>query len=287
MVEPAILEQIRLIEIKTKRLLSGALMGDSRSAVRGFGFDFDQIRPYQMGDDVRFIDWRASSRTDKLLVKQYRQEMNRTLLIMIDVSASAFYSSSSLLKNELMAKIGAILSLAGEYNNDAVSLLLFSDKVELFIPPGKGRGHIHGIVNELFTFKPTRKKTNLNNAFEYVGSLRRKGMIVFIVSDFIDDQFDRGLAVVAKKHEVIAITCLDDREKQFPSVGFVSMHDTETGCDIMIDAKKSSDGPLINRFLGKRIAAHEHIFNQYGVRHVAIEPKKDFFPDLLSFFRSY
>lgn len=284
MLSPLALEQIRLIDIKTKRFLQGLLVGDMRSVSRGFGFDFDQIRPYEIGDDVRFIDWNASLRADKLLVKQYCQEVGRTILIMIDVSASAFYSSSKFLKNELMAQVGIIVAYAALHSNDAISLLLFSDQVEFFIAPGKGRAHVSVIINALDEFVPKSKKTNINNACEYVMSLKRKNMVVFVVSDFIDEAFGTGLSILSKKYEIFSIVCLDAVEKKFPLVGFISVYDPEQGSEIVIDARKHADAPLINHFLAKRLVHYENFFNQYGIKFVCIEPVKDFFFVLLHFF---
>jgi len=284
MISPEILKKIKQIEIYTQRLLTGSLVGDSRSAIKGQGMEFDQIREYQMGDDVRFIDWRASARMNKLLVKQYIEERNRTVLLAVDVSASTFFSSDQELKMQSMAQIASVLALVADYGKDHVGLILFSDEVHEFIPPSTGRKHVRLIMQKLFAQQEHKKRTNIDCALRYAANLKRKDTMLFVISDFIDTGFDKSVRHVATKYDVVAIRCLDANEKEFPSVGFLTVTDPETGDVAMINAQLSS-GQEINNFLQSRRIAQDAVFVQCGVDCIDVTNNKHFMGDLIKFFR--
>lgn len=284
MISPEILKKIKQIEIYTQRLLTGSLVGDSRSAIKGQGLEFDQIREYQVGDDVRFIDWRASARMDKLLVKQYIEERNRTVLLAVDVSASAFFSSDQELKNESMAQIASVLALVADYGKDHVGLILFSDKIEEFVPPSAGRKHVRLIMEKLFAPRQYNKNTNIEVALQYAANLKRKDVILFVLSDFISSDFSQSLRCVAKQYDTVAIRCLDVHEEKFPAVGFLTIADPETGQTVLINAQA---GGLqdINSFLESRRIEQDNLFAQCGVDCVQVTNNKHFMGDLVKFFR--
>lgn len=279
--DAAVVRKIRKLQIQTRRIMQGMLMGESRSVIKGFGFDFDQIRPYQLGDDVRFIDWKATSRKNKLLVKQYFQEQNKTICIVIDISASQDYSSSEVLKSDLARQIGAVLALASQLHNDAVSLLLCTDTVELFIPPKKGNTHVQAIVEKLFTYKAKKKKTALKAALEYIGKLKKRNMIIFLISDFIDESYEKSLSLVARKHELVAVCCEDAREEKLPAIGFLTVEDPESSEQILIDLRNPQ---AINTYLNQRKKAHKIICNKYGIEQFYARVGYDFITDLIMFF---
>ena len=284
MLSKDIVKKIKQIELHTRRLLRGTQLGDSRSAQKGTGLEFDQIREYQQGDDVRFIDWRASARMDKLLVKQYFEERNRTIMLIVDVSGSTSFSSCPNKKQEIIAQVASVLALVGDFGNDKVSLLLCTDQVELFIPPKKGRNHTYMIMEKLFSFKPKSKKTNLKVAFDHIGALRVKDALVFVISDFIDQQFEPSLRVAAKAYDVAVIRCLDKNEHTLPNVGFITVQDSETGNLSVFDTRKK----LVNRiniFLQKRLENQHALFKKVGVDCIDVATDLPFMGDLIRFFR--
>jgi uncharacterized protein (DUF58 family) len=276
--------KIKQLEIYTRRMLSGSLSGDNRSAVKGTGFDFDQIREYQQGDDVRFIDWSASARSDKLLLRQYMQERSRTILLMVDVSASSFWGSGATLKHETAATIASVLALVALYGNDKVGLILFSDRIELYMPPAQGREHIHRIMQNVFDYKPAGIATNISSALKKLISLKRKDMIVFCISDFIDKDFATYLPLVARKSDFIAVRCLDVHEKTVPYAGFITIEDVETGEKLVLDARKKRSDAL-QSFFTHRNQLQEREFRKCGVSLIDVSDRKDFMPSLIRFFR--
>lgn len=284
MISPEILKKIKQIEIYTQRLLIGSLVGDSRSAIKGQGLEFDQIREYQVGDDVRYIDWRASARMDKLLVKQYIEERNRTVLLVVDVSASTFFSSDQELKNESMAQIASVLALVADYGKDHVGLILFSDQIEEFVPPAGGRKHVRLIMQKLFAQREHKKNTNIDVALRYASNLKRKDVILFVLSDFISSDFSQSLRCVAKQYDTVAIRCLDAHENNFPAVGFLTIADPETGDTVLINAQASGLHD-INSFLASRRIEQDNLFAQYGVDCIQVTNNKHFMGDLVKFFR--
>jgi uncharacterized protein (DUF58 family) len=284
MVPESIRKKMRQLEITTRRLLSGSLVGDSRSALKGFGFDFDQIREYRAGDDVRFIDWKSSLRTDKLLVKQYIEERNRRIILAVDVSGSAWYTSTGQIRTELQAQLASVLALVADHGNDAVGLVLFSDIIECVVPPNRGRAHIRLIMEKLFTFKPQRKKTKIVCVLEYLAQLRSSDGIVFLISDFIDQECGTLLRCVARKYDVIALRCLDAREHSFDGIGFITMQDPETGLQYDIDTRQMQ-GKTLTTYLTSRASEQQREFKRQGIDIVQIEVGKPFMRELVTFFR--
>jgi len=284
MLSPDIIKRIREIEIHTRRLLSGQLVGDNSSAQKGSGFEFDQIRDYQFGDDVRFIDWKGTARSGKLLFKQYIEERNRTVVIAVDVSASSFFSSVQSVKADVIAQVAAVLALIADYGKDHASLVLFSDDVECVVPPNRGRKHIHYIMEKLFTHKTEKKGTNIPSVLKHIASMHIKNAIVFLISDFIDTNFEKPLRIVAKKYDLVAIRCLDENEQSFPNVGFLTVTDMETGKEMLLDTRKKKKSG-ISDFLQDRVAQQENLFKKAGIDYLDVCPSKPFFGDIVRFFR--
>jgi uncharacterized protein (DUF58 family) len=274
--------QIKRMEIITRKLFNGVMGGVARSALKGSGFDFDQIRDYQMGDDVRFIDWGASLRTDKLLVKEYRQERNRTIFLLVDSSASVLYGSDTKARQDVIAHIASALALAANWGKDTVSLLIFSDEIELFIPPAQGLLHVRLIMEKLFSMTPARKKTDIGKALKKMLAYKKRGATVFLVSDCIE-QYDavtkKIVPLAAKHHDLVVIRCLDPREHTFPSVGFLAIKDPETGTEYTVDTRD------MNRLVGERLADQTRFFQQHGIPYLDITINQEFLPALIHFFR--
>ncbi len=284
MLSPEIIKKMRQIEIHTKRLLSGLLVGDYSSARKGSGFEFDQIREYQMGDDVRFIDWNSTAKVNKLLVKQYIEERNRTVIIVVDVSSSSGFSSVESVKCDVMAQVAAVLALVADYGKDHAALILFSDEVELVIPPSSGRKHINCIMSRLFQHKSKKKKTDLCSVLKTLAAMRSKDSIVFLISDFIDRDFERSLQVVAKKFDLIAIRCLDQNERQFPNVGFLEVNDMETGQRFIVDTRDRKS-LSVSSFLRQRFLDQSTLFKKCGIDYIEIYLGQPFIGDIVRFFR--
>jgi len=281
---PTMLRTIKQLEITTRRMLNGSLVGDSRSALKGSGLEFDQIREYQQGDDVRFVDWRASARADKLLVKQYIEERNRTVLIAVDCSASSLYGSGEFSRYERMAQVASVLALAADYGKDQTALMLFTDEVEAFVPVGKGRTHVRALMEILFTHKPQSKKTCLGAALEQAAKLKRSDTIFCLLSDFIDESYDTELAVLARRYDLVAVHCRDAREKLFPSCGFVAVRDSESDQDVCFDTR-GKQGAALNTFLRERDEEIKGLFKRLRIDSLEISSDEEFWRPLISFFR--
>ena len=283
MISKEIYKQIRQIEIHTKRLLSGSLVGQSSSAVKGSGFEFDQIREYQQGDDVRFIDWKSSARLDKLMTRKYIEERSRALVLEVDISGSSFFGSGKKTKYEIIAEIAGVLALAGDFARDRVSLLLFSDHVELFVPPKHGQKHVQYILEQLFSYKPKHVKTSIASALEYLAKFTLRDAIVFLVSDFISPSFSKALNIASKKYELIAIRCLDKNERAMPRVGFLPVVDDETGFMATIDtrSKKAS----VNRYCHERLFEQNKLFHSCGVDLLEVSSEQQYINDIVRFFK--
>jgi uncharacterized protein (DUF58 family) len=278
-------KKIKQIEITTRRLMNGALVGDARSAIKGAGFDFDQIREYQMGDDIRFIDWASSARTDKILIRQYMQERDRTIIIALDISASGLFSSGNELRKDVMAQVACVLALVSDYGKDAVGLVLFSEEIEYVIPPSRGLQHVYALMEKVFEYKPIKKTTALKSIFDYVTKLTCRDALVVVISDFIDKHsFEKQLRVAAIRHDLILMRCLDKREEQLVPCGFVTVEDPENGVSGILDMRVSSAKKL-SFHLKERIAMQDRLFKKYGVDSINIYLHEQPIAPLIRFFR--
>ena len=272
-----VVQKVRAIEIHTRRLLSGTLVGDYSSARKGSGLEFDQIRDYQEGDDVRFIDWKATARQDKLLIREYIEERSRSLIIVVDVSASTFFGSSLELKHDCYAQIASVLALVGDYSKDHVGLIMFSDAVHTVIPPKAGRQHVRKIMEELFDHKPSGK-TFLQPALQRLIQMNRKDAIVFLISDFfVDSGYEKLLRIVCKKYDTIAIRCLDRREITMPEVGLLPVRDPETGEQGYLKTSSAA----VHESIKIRNKETEYILKKSGADLFDLELEKPFVGELV------
>ena len=284
MIFPEIIQRVKELEIHTRRLLSGSNVGQIKSKQKGFGFEFDQLRTYQYGDDVRLIDWNstAKSANNTILVRQYHEERNRTFIICLDISPSTFFGSMLHLKQDVMKQIAGVLSLAGQYSKDKVGLILFSDQIELVIPPARGEKHVQGLLIKLFSHKATGKKTDFNVLFDYVAARVAKRSILFVISDFIGDDIAKSIKKVTCDKEVVAICCYDKQVRQMASVGLVWMKDIETGDMILVNTRntKSLNATLQQRLQEQKLMLQK---NRIDMLHVALQGH--FMHDLIIFFQ--
>jgi uncharacterized protein (DUF58 family) len=235
MIPKEILKKVRYIELHTRHLVNDVFSGEYHSVFKGQGMEFAEVREYQYGDDIRSIDWNVTARYHHPYVKVHEEERELNVMLMVDASGSGAFGSSAKFKNEIAAEICALLAFSAIKNNDKVGLLIFTDQVEKYIPPRKGRGHVLRVIRELLYFKPVSTQTDIANGLEYLLKGLKRRSIVFVVSDFADENFAKPLRVLNQKHDVIAIQMLDKREQELPAVGLMKMKDAETGEEIWVN----------------------------------------------------
>lgn len=235
MVDAKIRSLIYRLELTTRKTVSGPLLGNSRSMFKGSGFEFHQLRDYEQGDDIRFIDWKASMRSNKMLVRQYLEDRMRRIYIVVDVSASMEYSSGPLKRMALVKELAAMLAFVALHSKDAVGLILYTSEVELVIPPSSSRAHVFSLVQTLFTYKPRHRTTDSSAPLTYLSRLASKRAIVCFISDFNDALNKQTISLVARHHELLAFRCLDELERSFPPVGSLIIEDSETGVQEELD----------------------------------------------------
>ena len=238
-----LLKKVRKIEIKTRRLSDHIFGGEYHSTFKGRGMTFSEVRQYQFGDDVRNIDWNVTARYNEPFVKVFEEERELTMMLMVDVSGSELFGTETQFKNEVVTEIAATLAFSATQNNDKIGLILFSDKVELYIPPKKGRSHVLRIIRELIEFKPESKQTNLAEALKFLQNVMKKKAIVFVLSDFIADDYNQTMKIVSGKHDVTGIRVYDQREEEIPNLGVVQMQDEETGEYMLVNTSSKKSAP--------------------------------------------
>lgn len=246
---------------------------------------FSEVREYQYGDDVRNIDWNVTARFDQPFVKVFEEERELTVMLLVDVSGSSHFGTRGQMKNELMTELCAILAFSAINNNDKVGLLFFSDQIELFIPPKKGRSHILRIIRELIQFKPTHSKTNIAEGLKYLNNVMKKRTIAFVLSDFMDAGYEDALKIAGKKHDIIGVRLYDQLEEAFPNVGLMQLNDLETGQTKWIDSSSKKVRESFNDWLTSRKAYYTNAFLKSGCDQMEIETGSDHVKTLLGFFR--
>jgi len=279
-----VIEKVRRIEIKTRRMVTDALAGEYHSIFKGRGMEFSEVREYQMGDDIRTIDWNVTSRTGQLHVKKFTEERELTVLLVLDVSGSSDFGTRSHFKREVAAEMGALLAFSAIKNNDRVGAIVFTSEVEMYIPPRKGRAHVLRVIRDLLYFEPKGKGTNLANACEYLNRITRKRAVVFILSDFMDSKFDKPLRVAAKKHDLISIFISDPRESELPSVGLVELQDAETGRKILLDTGDRDAMAAYRESVEAQRTAQHAALSSMGVDLIDIRTDVPYDKPLIRFF---
>jgi uncharacterized protein (DUF58 family) len=284
MISKELAKKIRLIEIATRRAVNDTLAGEYHSVFKGRGMEFDVVRVYAPGDDIRTIDWNVTARTGSPHVKRFVEERELTVLLVVDLSGSGAFGSGGQLKNEVAAELCALLEFSAIKNNDKVGVVAFTDHVEKFIPPKKGASHVLRVVRDLLQFEPKGKGTNLAAALEFAGRVVRRRSIVFLISDFLAHGYLKPLRLVAARHDLVAVALTDPREHELPDVGLVELEDPETGERLTVDT--SSDA-VRSRFraLGRvRDKERQELFRSTGVDEVAVVAGQDYVRDLMTFF---
>ena len=281
----ALLKKVRQIEIKTKGLSNHIFAGEYHTAFKGKGMAFSEVREYQAGDDIRSIDWNVTARYNSPFVKVFEEEREMTVMLLVDVSASGNFGTKDQFKRELATEITAILAFSAIKNNDKVGAIFFTDKVEEFIPPKKGKKHILRIIREVLAFQPSRKKTDISEALEYFNSVIKRRSICFILSDLISPPFEKPLRIASKKHDFVALRMHDRRESSLPNVGLIPIQDAETEDMIFIDTsnKKIRLDFVKNRL--DKINAVKKLLQNVGVDLIDISTGNDYIKPLINFFK--
>src|SRR6266478_6293238 len=280
-----ILKKIRGLEIKTRALVETAFAGDYHSVFKGRGMNFEEVREYQPGDEIRAIDWNVTARLGSPFVKKFTEERELTVMLIVDVSASGNFGSTSQSKRELAAEVACLLAFSAIRNNDKVGLLLFTDRVELFIPPKKGRSHTLRLIREVLFFEPQGRGTEPGLALDYLNKIVTRRAVVFFISDFQAPDFSRALAVSGRRHDFIAIQINDERERVLPNIGIITLEDAETGEQLEINTADRRTRSLFNELVSGRETELSHTLRRNNIDAITLQTGRDYLPALRSFFK--
>lgn len=287
MISTELIKKIRRIEIRTRRLVNDSYAGEYHSVFKGRGMEFDEVRPYQIGDEIRTIDWNVTARTGQPYVKRYVEERELTVMLVVDASASENFGSVNRFKRELAAELTAVLSFAATTNNDKVGLLIFTDQIELFIPPRKGRRHVLRLIRELLAFEPQNRGTDVQMALEKVNQILKRRSIIFLVSDFLaePEQYRQAMAITNRRHDLIAVDLNDPLEKNIKDVGLVALEDPETGQIAWVDTSNRTWQKAYQGRLAQLENSKTRAFRQASVDRIDISTDEDYTTPLTTFFR--
>ncbi|MGK0493930.1 MAG: hypothetical protein ACJAU2_000306 [Maribacter sp.] len=280
-----LLKKVRKIEIKTRRLSDHIFGGEYHSTFKGRGMTFSEVRQYQFGDDVRSIDWNVTARYNEPYIKVFEEERELTMMLVADISGSELFGTANQFKNEIVTEISATLAFSALQNNDKVGLILFSDKVELFIPPKKGKTHVLRIIRELLEFKPKSNKTDITQALKYLTNVMKKKAIVFVLSDFIASDYERSLKITGNKHDVTGIRVYDEREENIPNLGMVQMMDAETGALQLVNTGSKKVRNAYAEFHRERLDYFKETFKKSGCGVLDCRVDESYVKKLLGYFK--
>lgn len=280
-----LLKKVRKIEIKTRRLSDHVFGGEYHSTFKGRGMTFSEVRQYQFGDDVRSIDWNVTARYNEPYVKVFEEERELTLMLMVDISGSEYFGTQEQFKNEIITEIAATLAFSAMQNNDKTGLILFSDSIELYIPPKKGKSHVLRIIRELIEFEPKSNKTDIANALKFLSNVMKKKAIVFVLSDFIADNYRDTLKIAARKHDVTGIRIYDKADENIPNLGMVQMEDQETGELLLVNTGSKSVRNQYYSYHRERVEYFTESFTKSGAGALSSRVDESYVKKLLGYFK--
>ena len=281
-----IIKKVRKIEIKTRGLSSNIFAGQYHSAFKGRGMAFSEVREYQYGDDVRDIDWNVTARFHRPYVKVFEEERELTVMLLIDVSGSLDFGTQKQMKRDMVTEIAATIAFSAIQNNDKIGVVFFSDRIEKYIPPKKGRKHILYIIREMLDFQPESKRTDVKQAVEFLSSVQKRRTTAFILSDFyVRDEFQQSLQICNRKHDVVAIQVYDQRARELPDVGLMKVVDAETGHEQYVDTGSKALRQAYHKYWVSRQSQLEETFNKSNVDHVSVATNEDFVKALMMLFK--
>ena len=280
-----IIRNVRQIEIRTRGLVNQLFSGEYHSVFKGRGMEFSEVREYQFGDDVRTIDWNVSARFNKPYVKIFEEERELTVMLLVDLSGSQAYGTSRKFKRDVATELCAVLSFSAIKNNDKVGMILFTDRIEKFIPPKKGRSHILRIIREIIAFQPQGTGTGIRGALEYFNHVNKKRSIVFLVSDFLDSGYEKALKIAGRKHDLVAVQLHDPREADLPDVGLIRLTDAETGAERLLDSSMRPVRAMYRQQWLRRKEERERMFLHANVDAISIDVHGSYVQPLVKFFK--
>lgn len=281
-----LLKKVRKIEIKTRRLSDHLFSGEYHTSFKGRGMTFSEVRQYQFGDDIRAIDWNVTARYNEPYVKVFEEERELTMLLLVDVSGSGSFGSQGDVKRNIVTEIAATMAFSATQNNDKIGLILFSDQIELYIPPKKGRSHVLRIIRELIEFEPKSQRTNVAQALRFLSATQKKKAIVFMISDFMDQAYEQPLKIAAKKHDITGIRVYDKREESMPNIGMVPLLDAETGELQLVNTAAKSVRMAYEKNYLERTGYFKEVFSKSGAGVVHTRVDESYVTKLLGYFKS-
>ena len=282
---PELLQRIKNIQVKTNYMVNDIMAGEYVSAFKGRGMEFSEVREYQSGDDIRLIDWNVTARMNQPFIKEFIEERELTLMLLVDVSSSGSFGSDQKMKTEVAAEVASILAFAAIKNNDKIGLIIFSDKIEHHIPPKKGKGHIWNIIRTILSFKPDGKKTNLSLPLEYLLKIQKKKATTFLISDFQDENYEPQLKLANQRFDLIAINIIDPREEALPEVGMVFLEDSETGNTLLVD---TNDKEMLKKHKSlciKKRQDRKLFFSSIGIDTIEVFTNKPLTDPIVKYFK--
>ncbi len=280
-----LLKKVRKIEIKTRRLSDHIFSGEYHTSFKGRGMTFSEVRQYQFGDDVRAIDWNVTARYNEPYIKVFEEERELTMMLMVDVSGSESFGTKNQFKKDIVTEIAATMAFSATQNNDKIGLILFSDQIELYIPPKKGKSHVLRIIRELIEFTPKSNKTDITQALKFLSGTQKKKAIVFLISDFMADDYEHTLKIAGKKHDVTGMRVYDIREEQMPDIGMVNMLDAETGETVMVNTSSKSVRLEYEKYYRDKVKYFKETFSRCGAGTVNTRVDESYVTKLLGYFK--
>lgn len=286
MITKELLKKVRRIQIYTSRLVNDSLAGEYHSSFKGRGIEFDEVREYQPGDEIHTIDWNVTARMGKPFIKKFVEERELTVMLLVDASSSGQFGSKEQLKSEFSAELCAVLAFSAIKNNDKVGLIIFTNEIEKYIPPKKGKKHVLHVISEVLSYKPRHKGTNINAALEFLSSVNKRRTVAFLVSDFIAKDYERALQIANKRHDVIALSVKDPRESDLPDIGIIELEDAETGEILMVDTSDPNLRKGLTVLSGKEESERDRHFRKIDVDVINVDTDRPYLDPLMRFFRS-
>ncbi len=284
MLSREIIKKIEKIHIHTNYLVNDVFAGEYESAFKGRGMEFEEVREYAPGDEIRSIDWNVTARMGRPFVKEFKEERELTVMLLIDVSSSGLFGTVKEFKNEVAAELGAILAFAAIKSNDKVGLIIFTDTVEKFIPPQKGRNHVWRVIREVVGHQPQKTKTDIKMALDFLNRVLDRRAVCFLISDFISEGYEKNLRITNKKHDLIAVSIADPRERELPSVGFIELEDAETGETILVDTSDRAIREGFKTLNEESTRGRNELFRSMGVDYINIQTDRSLIDPIMKFF---
>ena len=284
-ISPELMQKIRSIQIKTSHLVTDLMAGEYVSAFKGRGMEFNAVREYAPGDDVRLIDWNVTARMGQPFIKDFVEERELNVMLIVDVSSSGEFGSAGKFKNEISAEVASIIAFAAIRNNDKIGLIVFSDKIEHYIPPKKGKAHIWNIIRTILNFQPEGRFTNINLPLEYLLKVQKRKCIAFLISDFLAKEYETNLKLTKQKHDLVAISITDAREIHLPSVGYIHLQDAESGETLLVDTNDREMKKLLVSHEQKRREKLKNSFHSIGVDTIEIQTDGSLVEPIIRYFK--